>query len=324
MHQEYYTFLASVYTKLNKMNQNNKFLIIVVGIPRGGQTTFNSIYKHLVKPLKADLAICSEEKYIINNSLSRHAKYLWFIDDNLNWNEYYQKFKNGNYNKYFEAGKETGLENSGKIHFAIKDIILNNYIDTLEEYDFIVYTRFDQFHFSNHEVNFSKDNIYIQEGEDYGGLNDRHAVFASEYSKKFLDICNYIDSNQAIINMPEHPNCESVFKQFLIDSELTNIERFKRYQFTVLKIGDITRWRIPTYKIHLKKNLFFKYPDEFLNSFMNYLNKRGLIITMVSAPILTINYLILLTRKKISKYLPKHIKNYHRKSVAKKKHFEIT
>ena len=67
------------------MGQNNKFLVIVMGIPRGGQTVFKSIYKYLVKPLHADLAICSEEKYIINNSLSAHAKYLWTIEDDINW-----------------------------------------------------------------------------------------------------------------------------------------------------------------------------------------------------------------------------------------------
>ena len=306
------------------MGQNNKFLVIVMGIPRGGQTVFKSIYKYLVKPLHADLAICSEEKYIINNSLSAHAKYLWTIEDDINWDEYYQKFSNGNYKKYFQAGKDTGLENSGKIHFAIKDIILNNHLETLEKYDFIVYTRFDQLHICNHRTNFKKNRIYIQEGEDYGGINDRHAVFAAEYAKKYLDICSYIDSNEAINNMPEHPNCESVFYQFLKDSKLTNIERFKRYQFTVLKIGDITRWRVPTYRIYLNRKLFFKYPNEFLSGFLNYLNKYGTIKATLGNPILSINYLLLMMRQKYSKFLPQSVKNYRRRSVSKKKHFEKT
>jgi len=304
------------------MGQDNKFLVIVVGIPRGGKSVFKSINKHLIKPLGADLAICSEEKYIENNPLSLQAKYLWTIGNNTNWDEYYQKFKNGNYKQYFEAGRETGLENSGKIHFAMKDMILSNHIDTLEEYEFIVYTRFDQFHIRNHKLNFDKNIIYIQEGEDYGGINDRHSVIPSRYARKYFNICAYIDSSEAILNIPKHPNCESVFYQFLKDTRLTNIERFKRYQFTVLRIGDITRWRIPTYKIHLSRKLFFKYPTEFLTSFNNLLINKGVFKAVLSNPILSINYLLLILRKNYSKFLPKTIKNYYWKSIANKNYFE--
>ena len=232
------------------MVQNNKFLVIVVGVPRGGIGVYKSIYKHLAKPLEADLALCSEEKYIKNNYLTKHAKYLWTIPDDINWNKYYLKFKNNIYSEYFNLGLETGLENSGKIHFAIKDIILSNYVEILKSYKFIVYTRFDQMHIANHKSNFDENLIYIQEGEDYGGINDRHSVFPGKYSEKFLNICSYIDSKKGINNIPEHPNCEGVFFQFLKDNNLTNIERFDRYQFTVLKTGDLTRWRIPKYKIY--------------------------------------------------------------------------
>lgn len=304
------------------MNIGSKFLVIVVGIPRGGEVVFRSINKNLVKLLNADLAICSEDKYINNNSLSAVAKYLWGIPNDLNWNDYYLKFTNGNYEKYFKAGKDTGLENSGKIHFAIKDIILNKYIEILEKYDFIVYTRFDQFHLKGHPTTFNTNNIYIQEGEDYGGINDRHAIFPATYARKFLNICSYIDSQKAIENIPSHPNCESVFYQFLKDSKLSNIERFKRYQFTVLKVGDITRWRVPTYKIHFSKGLFFKYPYEFVVSFLNYINKCGTIKAFLNHPFLTLNYVILILRKKYSKYIPVKIKNKYRNKIDTKKYFK--
>jgi len=304
------------------MVQNNKFLVIVVGIPRGGNTVYKSIYKHLVKPLDSDLAICSEEKYIQNNYLSDNANFLWTIPDYSDWNDYYKKFKNGNYTKYFQAGIDTGLENSGKIHFAIKDIILNNHLKILEKYKFIIYTRFDQIHISDHKSEFDDNKIYIQEGEDYGGINDRHSVFPSRYARKFLDICSYIDSQEGINNMPKHPNCEGVLNQFLIDKGLTNIERFKRYQFTVLKTGDITRWRIPTYKIYFSNKLFFKYPDEFLSSFKNYLQKNGLLIAFTKTPVFSLNYLLLRMRKKYSKFIPNVFKNFYRNRLKSMDYFE--
>jgi hypothetical protein len=304
------------------MVQNNKFLVIVVGIPRGGNRVYRSIYKHLLKPLDSDLALCSEEKYLQNNYLKDKAKYLWTIPDYSDWNEYYKKFRNGNYAKYFQAGVDTGLENSGKIHFAIKDIILNNHIKILEKYKFIIYTRFDQIHISNHKSEFDENKIYIQEGEDYGGINDRHSVFASKYAKKFLDICSYIDSEKGIRNVPKHPNCERVLNQFLIDNGLTNIERFRRYQFTVLKTGDVTRWRIPTYKIHLSNKLFFKYPEEFLVSFKNSIKKSGILMSSIKTPVLSLNYLLLRIRKKYSKFIPKVFKNFYRNRLNNMDYFQ--
>jgi hypothetical protein len=39
-----------------------KILIILAGLPRGGEDTWNSIYSNLQEPLNADLAIATSKK----------------------------------------------------------------------------------------------------------------------------------------------------------------------------------------------------------------------------------------------------------------------
>ena len=51
-----------------------------------------------------------------------------------------------------------------------------------------------------------------------------------------------------------------------------NIVRSKRFQFTVANKDDPTNWRKAKIKLRLIKDLYLKYPDEFLDSLKNYLD----------------------------------------------------
>ena len=87
--------------------------------------------------------------------------------------------------QFFLEGKTTGLYNSGSIHFAIKDIILKNHLSVINKYEYLIYTRFDQYYTSNHFESISnKSKIYIPDGEDYFGIGDRHAVISSDLAEK--------------------------------------------------------------------------------------------------------------------------------------------
>ena len=103
-------------------------------------------YLRVLNHLNSDLAICTGDKWVADNTLFNKADFKWIFQEPNNWFNYYEKNFSNNWYEFFSLGKETGLYNSGNIHFAIKDIILKNYIDTLESYDFIIYSRFDQFY----------------------------------------------------------------------------------------------------------------------------------------------------------------------------------
>jgi hypothetical protein len=58
------------------------------------------------------------------NSLFEKADFKWIFEEPDNWFNYYEENFNNNWYEFFSLGKDTGLYNSGIIHFAIKDIIL--------------------------------------------------------------------------------------------------------------------------------------------------------------------------------------------------------
>ena len=39
--------------------KNSNYLVILAGSPRGGEDTWNSLFKYVIKHLEADLAICT-------------------------------------------------------------------------------------------------------------------------------------------------------------------------------------------------------------------------------------------------------------------------
>ena len=290
-----------------------KYLVVLAGSPRGGEKTWNSLLKYVLNPLDADLAVCTGDKFYKESLLTRNAKYEWIFNEPNNWFDYYEENFNNNWKNFFSKGKNTGLYNSGSIHFAIKDIILNNYINEIKNYDFLIYTRFDQFYTSRHiDIQNDEKKIYIPRGEDYFGIGDRHAVLQTDLVGKFLNICNYIDQDISTKDLPEYLNCESAYLRFLKDEKLLkSVVRYSRKQFTTSTIEDKTNWRVAEYKVYFYKNLYIKYPDEFLDSIKNSLLSREFLKIVVSEFRLVINYLYLITRKllgyfKINKYMTKY------------------
>ena len=254
----------------------NKYLIILAGSPRGGEKTYSSLYKYVKNHLNADLALCTtEDMYDESISLFQSPDYLWLLKDYDNFFDYFNENFDGSWKEYFELGKGTGLYESGSIHFIFKDFILKNYLNILENYDFIIYSRFDQYYLDFH-INGDKNRILIPEGEDYYGICDRHAIIPKEYISKFLKICEYINLEKSLEVNTEYLNCETSFLNHLKHEGLLSfVERYPRTQFTSALSKDKTNWRIPIYKIYFFDKLMIKYPDEYIDSFKNLIRKTN-------------------------------------------------
>ena len=283
----------------------NKYLTILAGNPRGGEKTWKSLYRYVIDHLGSDLAICTGDKWVSDISLFKRADYKWIFNEPEDWYEYYKINFKGNWQEFFTMGKDTGLYNSGNIHFAIKDIILKNYLEELKKYEFIIYTRFDQF-YTDYHINMEDedlDYIWIPEGENYHGIGDRHAIIPTQYIEEFLSICNYVDSEESIINPPDYLNCETAYLRFLTYNGLIqNVKRYERLQFTSATNRDKTNWRVPKYRVFMTKNLLIKYPDEFINSIKNSLKNKK-IYYLFQEPILCITYFYLSIRRIFGKTL---------------------
>jgi hypothetical protein len=287
-------------------------LVILAGIPRGGQESWNSINKYLINSHNADLAILTEEKYIKKYTIT-NAKYYWSFKSYNNWEDYYLENDLNTALNYLKKGKQTGLFNSGIIVFALKDIVKNNYLEILNQYDQIFFSRFDQYFVANNPI-LDNDYVWFVEGEDYGGINDRHFAFPSKYSEKILGICDYINTTEALNEIPKFPNCESVWMEHLKYSGLDIfIKRFERTQFTVSKKDDFTRWRIAKYNLFFYKDIKIKYPSEFITTVKNLLTARGSISVLKSNPLILFNYYVLKLRGIIGPFLPLYL----RKSIKK-------
>lgn len=288
------------------------YLVILAGSPRGGEKTWKSMYKYVLNHLDADLAICCSNKWDQNISLFKKANYVWTFEEMDNYFDYYNENFNGSWKEYFDTGKDTGLLSSGSVHFVFKDMIRKNYLHILQQYKYIIYTRFDQYYVDYHPE-IIENNIYIPHGEDYEGICDRHAAFPSELSKKFLGICEYINTSEAIRKAPIFNNCETTFKNHMKEIGLINkIIRFDRTQFTSNLKGEHTNWRVARYKVLFTKNLMIKYPGEFMMSFNNLIKKYGLLSSIIKESVLTINYLYLRFKILFGKFIPMKIKKIYK------------
>ena len=275
------------------------YLVVLTGLPRGGEETWTTLKKNVLEPLDADLAICTENNIDKSTNLYSMADYLWLFDEKDDWISYYKNNYSDNAIKVLKQGEGAGLWESGIIHFALKDIVLKNYLDILKKYNYIIYSRFDQFYTDIHP-SFSGEFIWIPKGDDYFGINDRHAIINSKFIKDYLGICKYIDS----INLKNvdnlYLNCETIYKLHLENIKLIDkVVRINRFQFTSSLKDDFTRWRIPKYSLIFKNKIKIKYPDEFLNAvenfaFMEYFRLKNFDFVMT--------YLYLKLRSKLGKF----------------------
>ena len=282
-----------------------KYLVVLGGSPRGGEKAWNSMYKYVKEHLKADLAICTGRKWLNNQSFIDKAEFDWTFDEVDDWSEYYTKYYNKQWVEAFELGRNTGLLESGFIHFAIKDIILERHIEEIEQYDYIIYSRFDQMYIDYHLHGYDQ-NILIPEGEDYFGIGDRHILIPSMFARKYFGILKFYLNNYNEFRNINYLNCETVndlhLKSFISEE---NILRTKRIQFTVAEKKDQTNWRKAIFKIYLLRNVKLKYPDEFLKAVENFFINLNVSKIDFTNLVLLINYFYLLLRKNLGM-----IKNY--------------
>ena len=62
---------------------------------------------------------------------------------------------------------------------------------------------------------FMVENIWIPNGEDYFGINDRHAIVNVKFISEYLNICNFIDSLDPQQLQEKYLNCETIYKMHL-------------------------------------------------------------------------------------------------------------
>lgn len=253
-------------------NSSVSTLVVLLGNARGGEKTWRTLYANLLDPLNADLALLFGRCTDHSSSLYERATYVWEVEEYRDWGDYYrQRCVTANWSTLADRYRQTGimggigkLKGSGAIILALRDMLLG-YREVLAKYDRIILTRSDFFYVAEHP-NLPNDAIWVVEGEDYGGITDRHHVFPSALCEQALGVLAFMDSDALLdrIRTAEVYNPErymlDMFRYHRIDALL---QRFPRVQFTVATRGDNTRWRKAVVKMPGDEQLFIKYPGEY-------------------------------------------------------------
>jgi hypothetical protein len=255
-----------------------KTLIILIGNARGGEDTWRSMYENLKTPYNADIALCFGKNDNKTSSLYQNAKYIWEIDEYQDWYDYYSKYFKGNWISLLEKNKHVGLlggikdsSGSGAIIFAFRHFLLNNCRNVLELYDRIILTRSDYFYINQHPI-LPNDSFYVVEGEDYGGVTDRHHIFNSSMIDEVLGICEFMcdEKNlESLMNIPDLNPEKMLYTFFNQNGIIHKMERFKRVQFTVADTNDTTRWQKPSQRLPGHNTLQIKYMTEYIQAMNN-------------------------------------------------------
>jgi hypothetical protein len=249
-----------------------KTLIILIGNARGGEDTWKTMYDNLRDPYNADIALCFGKNSNKNSSLYKNAKFIWEMDEYENWYDYYSVHFKNDWFKWLEKHKPTGLlggindsPGSGSIIFAFRHFVLNNYKDILNQYDRIILTRSDYYYINRHPI-LPIEYFHIVEGEDYGGLTDRHHIFNKSMINDVLGVCEFMcdEENFEMLHNQSDLNPEKLLKLFFIKTGIfEKIRRCHRVQFTVADSNDTTRWQKPGPLLPGHRTLRLKYTTEY-------------------------------------------------------------
>ena len=124
-----------------------KYLVVLAGSLRGGERAWESLYKYVIDHLDADLAICIGDKFYKKNSLVTKSTYKWIFKEPDNWSKYFSERFSNTWKEYLLLGQEFGMaggldnfSGSGAIVSGLKNIIHENYLSVLKNYEYIEYT----------------------------------------------------------------------------------------------------------------------------------------------------------------------------------------
>ena len=280
---------------------SNKTLVIILSETRASELTYSNFKKNVIDELNADLCICIGVKsdYDYNNPFFQYAKYKFLHDEPLDYadafNYAYSTFEIPKYEYFDNQNKRPlfwreflkiknhilgGVKDNTNQHpgsagilifyrwFLLKNLLKNKLID---KYDKFVITRSDFIYQLPHPKveKMDEKNIWIPDGEHYGGYTDRHVVLSKSNIEPYLNIFNnmVLRSNEYFMKMKIYNewNLEQLIKFHLQQNNILSYVKFIPYiMYAVRNINGNTRWSYGEYSNEL--GYYIKYNDEYNKS----------------------------------------------------------
>lgn len=226
-----------------------KVLVAVVGEVRGGPLAWYSLIHHVVRPLDATLALQTASPVPLY--LEEHATYIW--------PDIRPSAHDGSLYRVIDAllggvNASATLNNTalpccclindpthratGLTQWVTLELLYRNLRawGLLQAFDQLVLTRFDHAHVAPHpRLDPDTSVVYVPHGQDFGGTNDRHAVFHMSQARRLLRPLHFIFDEVG----PTHASCMSTVEAFRIAHWRSSVRqlRSERTMFLV-KLSD--------------------------------------------------------------------------------------
>lgn len=280
------------YKRDNFENKKNKTLIIILSETRASELTFENFKQNVYDQLNADLCVCIGVKpdYNYDDPYYKLAKHHFTYKEPTDYGDAFEY-------AYQDYIKETGK--TPEIHWReflkIKDQFLGGIKDPqeqhpgsagiliffrwfllkklkesnlLNQYDRFIITRSDYIYQVPHpDVDkMNKTNIWIPDGEQYGGYTDRHVILSKSNIESHLNILNNMfeksrDYYQKMQSKNDW-NLEQVIKFNLEQNGVIDkVREFPYVMYAVRSKNGSTRWSQGEYNDEL--GYFIKYKSEF-------------------------------------------------------------
>ena len=227
----------------------SKTLVVVLCETRGAELTANSLERCVLKPLKADLAICVSSKSDLG-PYSELASHVWVVEEPEDWASRFDSvFPSKRWRELAQLPKvdQSGLlggsatpylSGSGGIimwfrHF-LRACIEEKGLDS--QYEWFAILRSDfywEFEFPDVET-LAHDKIHVLNGEKYGGVSDRFMLFPKSEFEKVINIYEdlFCRDSKAFTRM----------ETFSILSFPPNPESYLRFQLERLGVWEKLVW----------------------------------------------------------------------------------
>jgi hypothetical protein len=270
------------------LTRRNKTLVVLLGNLRGGEEAWHSLYRHVLDVNQADLAILTAgltPPVYRNASLFQRSKYVWNVPHYKDWADAFDLVNGTAWREkllpiYDKApdnmvlGPVSGHPGSGAIIFMLRWFLSQRIKEhgLLKKYDRFIVTRNDHFYVCGHNIStMDEQYMWVPEGQDWGGITDRHLVSSNKHVLQALNILPPILQDpsryRALLSAQDFNTEQLVLERWRQEGLHleTTVRRFGRVMFTCSIPGDALGWRNASQRV-LAEGVFSKYPLEYRKS----------------------------------------------------------
>ena len=260
---------------------SERTLVCVLGQTRAHELTWDNFETNVLQELNAELAICVgyDETYDRCNPFYRRARHRWFLQEPEDFGTEIDRVCLSLglpllWRKLIQVGDGLlggvkGCSGSGAVQMVfrwfLRDCLLRERL--LDKYDRFIVTRSDFLYAVPHPnlQALSNSSIWLPDGEDYGGLVDRHIVANPEDVIESLSMLIDVVSNPMDLynDLTVYPNRNveaCLHNHFRKTNLLPRLRRMPYFMYSVRGEKDPTRWSTGHFINELGYSV--KYPGE--------------------------------------------------------------